>query len=783
MRSLALLAALAVAPVASAQFAVQVPAPSDSRGWGLAETASGFVLVGEATGDFDADPGPGTAPVSTSQSGIAMAFAPDGAFRWVWTVPTDALQGERSVLRDAAPRLGGGVVAVGQLNGTVDLGATGTVSARDGLLVVALDPDGAPVWAFATGGPSDPDVLPEAVATDAAGNAYVAGTYSGRPDLDPGPGEAVLPFADRRAAFVASYSATGGFRWAFNVGAGTGNVRAEGVAVGVGGVFVTGSFLGTYDFDPGPGEVRLTSDGGSGTDGFAARYTTDGALGWASRFGRRSRSDYGFAVAPDGDGGAFVGGSHAIVEGSQTWGQAYVARFDGAGAPVWDLAWGAARPNGEVNRDEVHAVAYDGSDVTVGGWFYAAADVDPGPGTAVLTPDGFRQAFVARYRAADGAFVEALDVGGSDATDDVAEIALGGGLVTAAGTFDGTETFPDGTALTSASSSGNAFLTRFGLGVAPPPPPPLTLLVQETVAVSNADRLRESLQLLVAERVGVTDRVRFLEALALAIQERIAVTDDPQLLGALRLFLQETVAALDGLGLAQADGSEAVSAFGVRADGRVSFVGPVGLDVVLTGVRSPGTLAVRFESRLAPTGRRTSRAPFTWTLRADGGLDAATATARFDLAALGEFRQPETVVVEWRADPADPFAPLATTWDAAAGEAVAVLPALGGQLSLVGEGVPVDAEGEPPAVLALGPPAPNPSAGAVRVVVDLPEPGDVRLEAFDVRGRRVAVLLDGPMAAGSHAVELRAGAFAPGVYVLRLTADAGTAQRSLTVAR
>ena len=392
----------------------------------------------------------------------------------------------------------------------------------------------------------------------------------------------------------------------------------------------------------------------------------------------------------------------------------------------------------------------------------------------------------------------------------MAEIALGGGLVTAAGTFRETETFPDGTALTSASSSGNAFLVRFALGAAPPPPPidlvvtetvgvsdgtrlleSLRLLVAEVVAVTDAARFLESIRLVVEERVGVTDRVRFLEALRLAVEERIAVTDDPRMLASLRLLLQETVAALDGAGVARADGSEAVSAVAVRTDGRVSFLGPAGLDVVLADVRVRGTLTVRFLNEAVDLGgaparaarRASDAAPFRWVLRASGGLSAGAATARFDLGALGDFRRPETVAVHWRAGPDAAFTPLATTYDAASGEAVAELPGLDGELALVGDGVPTDGEPGVPAAFALSPPAPNPTAGAVRLVVDLPEAGDVRLEAFDARGRRVAVLLDGPMPAGRHAVGLRADAFAPGVYVVRLTADAGTASRTLTVVR
>jgi hypothetical protein len=77
----------------------------------------------------------------------------------------------------------------------------------------------------------------------------------------------------------------------------------------------------------------------------------------------------------------------------------------------------------------------------------------------------------------------------------------------------------------------------------------------------------------------------------------------------------------------------------------------------------------------------------------------------------------------------------------------------------------------PPAALYFYPPRPNPSAGAVHFAFDLPKAAPVRLEVFDLSGRRVASLLSGPVEAGRHDVVWQAGGmtdrFMAGLFYVR----------------
>ena len=78
---------------------------------------------------------------------------------------------------------------------------------------------------------------------------------------------------------------------------------------------------------------------------------------------------------------------------------------------------------------------------------------------------------------------------------------------------------------------------------------------------------------------------------------------------------------------------------------------------------------------------------------------------------------------------------------------------------------------------------PNPAVDRAEIAVRVTAPGDARLTLHDALGREVAVLHDGPLAPGTHALALRARGLAPGVYVARLQAGASVATRTLTLAR
>src|SRR5688500_9836981 len=109
---------------------------------------------------------------------------------------------------------------------------------------------------------------------DAPGNVYMAGTFDQSVDFDPGPGSANLTAAGDFDGFVCKLNSSGDLVWTIQLG-GPGADRAENVKVdALGNLYVTGSFSGTVDFDPGPGTASLSAE--AGTDAFVAKYDAAG---------------------------------------------------------------------------------------------------------------------------------------------------------------------------------------------------------------------------------------------------------------------------------------------------------------------------------------------------------------------------------------------------------------------------------------------------------------------------------------------------------------------------
>jgi len=95
---------------------------------------------------------------------------------------------------------------------------------------------------------------------------------------------------------------------------------------------------------------------------------------------------------------------------------------------------------------------------------------------------------------------------------------------------------------------------------------------------------------------------------------------------------------------------------------------------------------------------------------------------------------------------------------------------------------PVTTAGEEsviPTDFTLAAPFPNPFRETTTLSYALPAPADVRLEVFDALGRRVATVTESRRAAGTHEARFTARDLAPGLYLVRLTADGQTATRRL----
>jgi hypothetical protein len=300
--------------------------------------------------------------------------------------------------------------------------------------------------------------IPEKVAVDASGNVFTVGAFQGTVDFDPGIGIASLTSVGLYNIFVCKLDAHGNYVWAKSMG-GSSTAGDFGFSLAVDGssnVYLTGTFNGTADFDPGAGVANLTSNGQN--DIFIAKLDANGNYVWAKSMGA-AHSDVGNDIALDGSGNVCViGYFQDTVDFDPGPGSAnlnglgaediFICKLDANGGYLWaDAIASSASEFGT-------ALAIDASgNIYLTGEFQGTVDFDPGSGTANLTSNGNFDLFVSKLDA-NGAYVWAKSMG-NNLADFGSSIAVDGGSnVYSTGVFQATVDFDPGPGVANLTSNG-----------------------------------------------------------------------------------------------------------------------------------------------------------------------------------------------------------------------------------------------------------------------------------------------------------------------------------------
>ncbi len=311
----------------------------------------------------------------------------------------------------------------------------------------------------------------QAIVADANGNVYVAGSFNGTVDFDPGVGTFTLVSAGATDGYVAKYDVSGNFIDAISF---TNNLDCKAYSLALdnlGNIIVTGGFTGSVDFEPGPGVTQLVA--GGYYDIFLVKLTTNLGFVWAHRFGYTGGDDYGYSVSTDSGNnilvtGYFQGtnidfdpGGPTYYISSQGLKDVFVLKLDQNASFLWAFGLGAPGAFQEVAQ-VIKTDAFD--NVIIGGYFYSNVDFDPSAGTQTLSASGNSDAFVAKYTSA-GAYVWAGAISGIGA-----EVCYGlqpdlSGNIYCTGTFAGGTScdFDPGTSSFTLQSNGidqDIFLTK-----------------------------------------------------------------------------------------------------------------------------------------------------------------------------------------------------------------------------------------------------------------------------------------------------------------------------------
>jgi len=376
-------------------------------GYGVATDGSGNVYAtGYFIGTVDFDPGTGVDD-HTSNGGYDVflsKFDSSGNYLWARTWGGSDHDYGYGVATDGS----GNVYATGYFYGTVDFDpGTGVDkhTSSDGSLDVFLskfDSSGGFLWARTWDGAPYSD-SGQGVTTDASGNIYVTGLFEGTTDFDPGLGVDNHTSNGYYDAYLSKFDSTGAFLWARTWGGGSGYDGGSSVATDASGnAYVTGSFIGTVDFDPGTGVDNHTSNGWS-YDAFLSKFDSSGGFVWAKTWGGGPYSDGGQGVTTDASGNAYVTGFfYGTVNFDPGTGvddhtsngvyDVFLSKFDSSGNYLWAKTWGGTYD------DRGYSVATDGSgNAFVTGYFSETVDFDPGTDVDEHTSNGYYDVFLSKF--------------------------------------------------------------------------------------------------------------------------------------------------------------------------------------------------------------------------------------------------------------------------------------------------------------------------------------------------------------------------------------------------
>ena len=305
-----------------------------------------------------------------------------------------------------------------------------------------------------------------AITTDAAGNVYVAGYFTGTGDFNPGTGTLNMTAAGAEDIFVTKLSPSGQLIWARQMG-GTESDQCFGIAVdAMGNVYTTGYFRGTADFDPGTANFNLTTVSAMGPDVFVSKLDSSGNFKWARQLGGVAW-DQATGIQTDAWGNVYTTGyfqSTADFDpGTNTANltttggfDIFVSKLDSAGNYLW------ARNMGGPIADFSNGLAVDeNGSVYTTGIFQNTGDFDPGAGTASLTSNGGYEVFVSKLDST-GAYQWAKGMGGSSTDWGYGITVDASHNVYTVGFFEGTADFDPGAGASNLTSFGgsDAFISK-----------------------------------------------------------------------------------------------------------------------------------------------------------------------------------------------------------------------------------------------------------------------------------------------------------------------------------
>lgn len=275
------------------------------------------------------------------------------------------------------------------------------------------------IWAKGIGG----SVI--SLGVDKVGNIFTSGIFFDIENFDPDSNAALLTSNGENDVYFAKYNSSGTYIWHFGLGSTNNDFLGKMTLDLEGNIFLTGKITGKTDFNPGLSDVII--DPKNSNEGFIAKYNGNtGNYEWVKSFTTQSGNTVcqfnSIIIENKKSGNIFCAGNFSekidfnpatSVENSLTskgGNDVFLLKLNFKGEYIWAKSFGSSED------DNCNSLTIDSlSNIYITGSYYENIDIDFSSSSYVLTSNGKKDIYLAKYDSNSG-FVWAQSFG--SVTDD-----------------------------------------------------------------------------------------------------------------------------------------------------------------------------------------------------------------------------------------------------------------------------------------------------------------------------------------------------------------------------
>jgi len=314
--------------------------------------------------------------------------------------------------------------------------------------------------------------MASSIAVDAAGNVYIGSRYDGTEDFDPGVGVDLHTAMELYDGYLMKLNSDGSYGWTQSF-SGPLFTYVKSIDLDANGnIYLTGSFRGIMDFDPGVGIDEHKGRVGyqAGDNLFVTMINADGSYGWTRTVQSTGRGISGNHLKVDAYGNIFVAGVFyqsadfdptsgediQVASNDSHYHDTYLMQLLPNGDYGWARVFGSSGVYEAVNDLNIN----DQGAVYITGAFSGTVDFDPTEGVESFSTNTYPDAYLSKYNA-DGRYQWTRKFGGGSADYGYSVVTGQQGEVFVGGAFKSTVDFnPDGGDSHTSAGRADLFLTK-----------------------------------------------------------------------------------------------------------------------------------------------------------------------------------------------------------------------------------------------------------------------------------------------------------------------------------